>query len=148
VSATEPIARVPRAGVTVLTCMDTRIDPLAALGLAPGDAHVLRNAGGQATDDALRGLLLSQRLMGTTRVYLLHHTDCGLHGLDEDGFVEAIHAETGRRLPFRLGAFADVADDVRRAAAAVAQSPFLRQDEVRGFVLDVETGTVEEVTLP
>ena len=128
--------------------MDARIDPQHALGFDFGDAHVLRNAGGQATDDALRGLLLSQRLMGTRRVYLLHHTDCGLHGLDEEGFVEAVHAETGRRVPFRLGSFDDVKDDVRRAAATIAQSPFLLQDEVRGFVLDVATGDLEEVALP
>jgi carbonic anhydrase len=133
--------------VAVLACMDLRLDPLAILGL--DRAYVIRNAGGVVTDDAIRSLMLSQRLRGTTEVLLLHHTDCGLAGLDEAEVLDGIEAETGRRPPFALEAFADVDESVRRSVDRLRASPFLSQtDQIRGFVYDVDAQELREVHLP
>jgi carbonic anhydrase len=127
--------------------MDARLDPARALGLEEGDAHVIRNAGGSVTDDAIRSLLISQRLLGTSEIVLIHHTDCGMLGFQDDEVAAAIEADTGIRPPFALGGFADLEGDVRQSIARVKASPFLPATRsVRGFVYEVETGRLREVT--
>lgn len=126
--------------------MDCRVDPLAALGLAPGDAHVLRNAGGVVTDDVIRSLAISQRKLGTTSVRLIHHTDCGMLTLTDDSFRAELQDETGMTPPFAIESFADVEEDVRQSILRVSSSPFLlHRDDVRGFVYDVEDRQLREV---
>jgi carbonic anhydrase len=126
--------------------MDCRVDPLAALGLAPGDAHVLRNAGGVVTDDVIRSLAISQRKLGTTSVKLMHHTDCGMLTLTDDSFRAELRSETGMAPPFAIESFLDIEDDVRESILRVRSSPFLlHRDDVRGFVYDVEDGRLREV---
>ena len=136
----------PGRKVAVLACMDARLDPARALGLEEGDAHVIRNAGGVVSDDALRSLLISQRLLGTEEIVLVHHTDCGMLTFTDGEVKAAIEADTGIRPPFALEAFPDVEDDVRQSIARIAASPFLlHTDKVRGFVYDVKTGRLDEV---
>ena len=126
--------------------MDSRLDVFDALGLAIGDAHVLRNAGGIVTDDVIRSLALSQRLLGTTAVMLIHHDDCGLQRITEEAFRDELHRQAGVAPDFPIGAFTDVEESVRRSIARVVSSPFLsHRDEVRGFVYDVDTGALREV---
>lgn len=135
----------PRLRLAVLACMDARLDVERCLGLEAGDAHVIRNAGGLATDDALRSLLLSQRLLGTEEVALIHHTRCGLLGLREPEVLAQIEAETGERPPFPLGGFADLEEALRRGVETVRGCPFLpHRDRVRGFIYDVDTGRLLE----
>jgi carbonic anhydrase len=127
--------------------MDCRVDPLAALGLAPGDAHVLRNAGGVVTDDVIRSLAISQRKLGTSSVRLMHHTDCGMLTLTDDSFRAELQRETGMSPPFAIESFADIDDDVRQSMLRVRSSPFLlHRDDVRGFVYDVQDGQLREVS--
>jgi len=141
-----PHAVVPRRHVAIVTCMDSRIDTFHIFGLASGEVHVLRNAGGLITDDMLRSLVLSQRLLQTREVLLVHHTNCGLHNADEAGLRETIRAETGSEPPYPFGAFGDLDEAVRRAIARVREHPFLpHRDRVRGFVYAVETGQLREV---
>ncbi|HKE77194.1 MAG TPA: carbonic anhydrase [Acidimicrobiales bacterium] len=141
------LAAPPNLKVAVLACMDARFDPARALGLQEGDAHVIRNAGGTVTDDAIRSLLVSQRMLGTREIVVIHHTDCGMLGFRDDEAAAAIEAETGVRPPFALGAFGDLEDDVRQSVARIEASPFLpRTRSVRGFVYEVETGRLREVT--
>ncbi|MGO8686617.1 MAG: beta-class carbonic anhydrase [Candidatus Dormibacteria bacterium] len=136
----------PGRHLAVLACMDARLDIHALLGLRPGDAHVLRNAGGVATDDAIRSLIISQRRLGTRAVMLIHHTDCGMLGFRDDDLKADIERETGVRPPFALEAFTDLDDDVRRSVARIRLSPYLpHRDEVRGFVYDVHSGGLREV---
>ena len=136
----------PRLGLAIVTCMDARIDPVRLFGLKPGDAHVLRNAGGVVTDDVIRSLMLSQRLLGTRAVMLIHHTRCGAHGLAEESLKAQLQTEVGMRPPFALEAFADLDADVRQSMARIRHSPFLpHRDAVRGFVLDVDDGRLREV---
>jgi carbonic anhydrase len=136
----------PRHRVAVLACMDARLDVHRVLGLAEGDAHVIRNAGGQATDDAIRSLAISQRRMGTTEIVLIHHTDCGMAKVTEDQLNAEVRAETGREPPFLWGAFTDVAEDLRQTLAAVRTSRFIpHREHVRGFLLDVGSGRLQEV---
>jgi carbonic anhydrase len=137
----------PSKPVAVLTCMDARIDPHRMLGLDEGDAHVIRNAGGVANDDAIRSLAVSQRKLGTREVLVILHTDCGMRTFAEDDFVGQLAAETGERPGWETTDFHDEIDtDVRRALARVRESPFLPHvDVVRGFVYDVETGRLREV---
>ncbi|MFL5818185.1 MAG: beta-class carbonic anhydrase [Conexibacter sp.] len=139
----------PAKPVAVLTCMDARIDPHRMLGLAEGDAHVIRNAGGVANDDAIRSLVVSQRKLGTREVLVILHTDCGMRTFAEDAFVGELEAETGTRPTWETTAFhADIEADVRRAVARVRTSPFLlHRDAVRGFVYAVETGRLREVVV-
>lgn len=140
-----PPAR-PRLGLAVVACMDTRLDVLSALGLAPGDAHILRNAGGIVTDDVIRSLCLSQRLLGTGSVVLVHHTDCGLQGVSDQEFVSRLSAETGRRPPWEVGGFRRVEESVRASMARLAESPFLiRPMAVAGFVYETETGRLRQI---
>ena len=132
--------------VTVITCMDARIDPARILGFDDGDAHVLRNAGGVVTDDMLRSLILSQRLQGTEEIVLMHHTDCGMTTFDDAALQAQIEAETGERLPFALGAFTDIETDVLDAIERIVASPFVpKKNSIRGFVYEVETGRLREV---
>ncbi len=143
----EHLPSKPATGVAVITCMDARVDPARMLGLGNGDAHVIRNAGGAVTDDTIRSLLISQRLLGTTAVMVIHHTDCGMQTFTDDELKARIAAETGLRPPFALEAFPDLDDDVRQSVARIRSSPFVpRKDDVRGFVYDVDTGRLREVT--
>jgi carbonic anhydrase len=136
----------PKLGVAIVTCMDARIDPVRLFQLEPGDAHVLRNAGGVVTDDVIRSLMLSQRLLGTRAVMLIHHTRCGAHGLQEGQVKAELRSEVGMHPPFALEGFADLEAAVRQSMARIRHSPFLpHRDAVRGFVLDVDDGRLREV---
>src|SRR5215831_17035695 len=135
----------PAKKVAVLACMDARLDPAKVLGLQEGDAHVIRNAGGVVTDDAIRSLVISQRLLGTTEIVLIHHTGCGMTTFKDDAVKDAIEADTGIRPGFALEAFADADADVRQSIARLKASPFLNAGAVRGFVYQVETGLLREV---
>jgi carbonic anhydrase len=137
----------PAKQVVVLACMDARLNPYGALGLHEGDAHVIRNAGGVVTDDAIRSLTISQRLLGTREIVLIHHTDCGMLTFQDDDVKAAIEKDTGLRPPFALEAFADLEEDVRQSIRRIQASPFIpHKDAVRGFVYDVRTGQLNEVT--
>jgi carbonic anhydrase len=136
----------PRLRIAVLTCMDARIKLFDVLGLKHGDAHILRNAGGLATDDAMRSLLLSQHGLGTQEVMVIQHTDCGLHGLDDGDLAGRIEATTGHAVPFTFGGFDDVDASVQASVAQLRAAPWLvRRDAVRGFVYDVATNKLREV---
>jgi carbonic anhydrase len=136
----------PRLRVAVVACMDARLDVNRILGLEAGDAHVIRNAGGAVTDDTIRSLVISQRLLGTEEIILLHHTGCGMLTFKDEELKVQIEEETGIRPAFSMETFADVVADVRQSLRRVAQSPFIRkQASVRGFVYDVKTGRLEEI---
>ena len=136
----------PATHVAVLACMDARLNPYGILGLTEGDAHVIRNAGGVVTEDAIRSLTISQRLLGTTEIVLIHHTDCGMVTFRDDEVKDQITAETGIRPPFALEAFSDPDEDVRQSIARIKASPFIpHKDNIRGFVYEVEMGTLREV---
>jgi carbonic anhydrase len=142
------LPKQPAAGLAVVACMDSRIDLFGLLGVAVGDAHIIRNAGGIVTDDTIRSLLISQRLLATTEVMLIHHTDCGMLAFADDELAARIEADTGRRPPFALGAFADLDANVRESIARIKDSPFIpSRDGIRGFVYEVESGGLREVTL-
>lgn len=141
----EAQAAPPSRQVAVVTCMDARIDPLASLGLRPGEAHVIRNAGGVVTDDVLRSLAVSQHALGTREVLVLHHSRCGMEGLDEAGFLDGVERATGTRPPADVRGFADVEDDVREAVRTLRECPYLVTTDVRGAVYDVESGAVRTV---
>jgi carbonic anhydrase len=135
----------PRRKVAVLSCMDTRIDLYPMLGLERGDAHIIRNAGGLATDDAIRSLSASQRLLGTEEIVVLMHDGCGLHGASEDDFGQAL-AEDGAHPTWRLGAFDDIEATLRASLARLkAASELSARDQIRGFIFDPETGALREV---
>jgi carbonic anhydrase len=139
------VSAVPRRRVAVLTCMDARIDPLRALGLELGDAHVIRNAGGLVTEDALRSLCASQRLLGTEEIVVMMHQDCGLQGADDEAFAQEL-AHAGARPSWRLGAFADLEDTLRAGLARLRDSPELpAREHIRGLVFDPRSGKVREV---
>lgn len=135
----------PQLHLAVLTCMDSRLDLFGALGLELGDAHLVRNAGGLATDDAVRSLLLSQRLLGTRSVMVIHHTRCGLETFDEEALQADVAATFGARPPFRLGAYSDVDADVRATVTSLRESRFIDSTEIRGFVFSVDGGDLREV---
>jgi carbonic anhydrase len=137
----------PARKVAVLACMDARLDPAKALGLIEGDAHVIRNAGGVASEDAIRSLVISQRLLGTEEIILIHHTDCGMETFTDDAVKEQILADTGLRPNFALEAFPKADDDVKQTAARIRGNPFVPHKNIRGFVYEVETGTLREVGL-
>ncbi|MBJ7609675.1 MAG: carbonic anhydrase [Candidatus Dormibacteraeota bacterium] len=137
----------PARRVAVVACMDARLHVSQILGLEVGDAHVIRNAGGAVTDDTLRSLLISQRLLGTEEVILIHHTDCGMLTFTDDEVKTQVFEDTGIRPAFALEAFADLDEDVRQSIARITTSPLIpRRDRVRGFVYDVHTGSLREVT--
>jgi len=143
-----PLAAKPSRGLAVVTCMDARIDVLAALGLSTGEAHVLRNAGGVVSDDVIRSLAISQRRLGTREVMLIHHTNCGMETISDDGFSTELQEETGLAPDFPIESFADVESDVRASIKKARHSPFLpHRDEVRGFVYDVGNGRLREIRL-
>jgi carbonic anhydrase len=137
----------PGAKVAVLACMDARLDPAKALGLREGDAHVIRNAGGVASDDALRSLVISQRLLGTTEIILIHHTDCGMEKFTDDDVKDQIVADTGLRPSFALEAFPKAEEDVKQTAARIKASPFVPHKNIRGFIYEVESGRLREIAL-
>ena len=141
------LALPPARRFAILTCMDARLDPAKFAGLAEGDAHVIRNAGGRASDDAIRSLVISHKLLGTNEWFVIHHTDCGMLTFSDDEVKAAIEADTGLRPSFALEAFPDLAADVRQSIARIETSPFVpRKDNVRGFVYDVGTGRLDEVS--
>ena len=135
----------PARGVAVVACMDSRMPLFGMLGLDVGDAHVIRNAGGVVTPDTLRSLAISQHLLGTRAVVLVHHTDCGLNKATDEEFAELVERTTGHRLPFEARAFADVDADVRESIELIRAAPYLLSTEVRGTVYDVATGMLREV---
>jgi carbonic anhydrase len=137
----------PARKVAIVARMDARLNPYGLLGLEEGDAHVIRNAGGVITDDEIRSLAISQRLLGTEEIMLIHHTDCGMLTFTDDQFREDLRQDTGLKPQWAAECFADVADDVRQSIARIQASPFIpRKDAIRGFVYDVETGRLDEVT--
>jgi carbonic anhydrase len=136
----------PAAGVAVIACMDARLNVYGILGLAEGQAHVIRNAGGVVTDDEIRSLAISQRLLGTTEIILIHHTDCGMLTFTDDGFKGDIEAETGIKPTWAAEAFSDLDADVRQSIRRIQASPFVpHTDAIRGFVFDIGTGLLTEV---
>ena len=139
----------PGKRVAVLACMDARLDVHKILGLEEGDAHVIRNAGGVVSDDAIRSLVISQRLLGTQEIVLIHHTDCGMLTFHDDEVKQQIENDTGLRPPFALEAFSDLEQDVRQSIGRIEASPFIpEKSSVRGFVYDVRTGRLQEVKVP
>jgi carbonic anhydrase len=136
----------PGKKVAVVACMDARLSPYGALGLKEGDAHVIRNAGGVVTDDEIRSLAISQRLLGTEEIILIHHTDCGMLTFTDDQFKRAIQDEVGIKPPWSAEAFGDLDEDVRQSIARIKASPFIpKKNSVRGFVYDVSDGRLREV---
>jgi carbonic anhydrase len=136
----------PARKVAVLACMDARLNPYGLLGLSEGDAHVIRNAGGVVTEDEIRSLSISQRLLGTEEIVLIHHTDCGMLTFTDDEFKRGIQDETGLKPHWAAEAFPDVDEDVRQSLARIKASPFIpRKESVRGFVYQVEDGKLREV---
>ena len=137
----------PAKKLAVLACMDARLNPYAILGLRDGDAHIIRNAGGVVTDDEIRSLAISQRLLGTEEIVLIHHTDCGMLTFTDDEFKRAIQEDVGIKPTWAAEAFPDLDEDVRQSIARIKASPFIpRKDSVRGFVYEVETGRLREVS--
>ena len=136
----------PAKKVAVVACMDARLNVYGALGLQEGDAHVIRNAGGVVTDDEIRSLAISQRLLGTEEIILIHHTDCGMLTFTDDAFKTQVQQETGIKPEWAVEAFPDLDEDVRQSIARIKASPFIpRKDAIRGFVYEVETGRLREV---
>src|ERR1700724_3540104 len=141
-----PLPLPPSKHVAVLACMDARLDVHGLLGIKEGEAHVIRNAGGVVTDDEIRSLAISQRLLGTTEIILIHHTDCGMLTFTDDSFKRSIQDETGIKPQWAAEAFTDLAEDVRQSIARIKASPFIPHKEaIRGFVFDVATGKLNEV---
>ena len=137
----------PARKLAVLACMDARLNPYALLGLREGDAHILRNAGGVVTDDEIRSLAISQRLLGTEEIILIHHTDCGMLTFTDDEFKRSVLDDVGIKPAWAVEAFSDLDEDVRQSVARIKASPFIpRKDSVRGFVYEVESGRLREVT--
>ena len=141
-----PLPLPPAKRLAIVACMDSRLDLFDALGLAVGDAHVIRNAGGVITPDQIRSLAISQRLMGTREIVLIHHTDCGMLTFNDEAFKRAIHDEVGIRPDWSSESFSDLDEDVRESLARIRMSPFIpHTDQVRGFVFDVATGRLREI---
>ena len=142
-----PLPLPPSAHVAVVACMDARLNVYAILGLGDGQAHVIRNAGGVITDDEIRSLAISQRLLGTSEIVLIHHTDCGMLTFTDDAFKRAIQDETGIKPAWSAEAFGDLDEDVRQSIARIKASPFIpHTGAIRGFVFDVATGKLNEVS--
>jgi carbonic anhydrase len=137
----------PAKKVAILACMDARLDPAQILGLEAGDAHVIRNAGGAVTDDAIRSLAISQHLLGTEEIVLIQHTDCGMQKFSDDEIAERLEQHAGEPPPFRAHTFKDLEQNLRESVSALENSPFLlRTDAVRGFVYDVDSGRLTEIS--
>ena len=143
---TGPLPLPPAKHVAVLACMDARLDVYRALGIAEGESHVIRNAGGVVTDDEIRSLAISQHLLGTQEIILIHHTDCGMLTFTDDQLAAKLESETGQRPTWTAESFTTLHDDVRKSLTRITDSPFIpHKNSVRGFVFDVATGTLEEV---
>ena len=140
-----PLPLPPSKQVAVVACMDARLDVYRILGLGAGEAHVIRNAGGVITDDEIRSLAISQRLLGTREIILIHHTDCGMLTFTDDEFRSRLQEETGIRPEWAVEAFSDLDQDVRQSIRRIEASPFIPRKNVRGFVYDVATGALREV---
>jgi carbonic anhydrase len=141
-----PLPLPPSKHVAVVACMDARLNVYGALGLHEGEAHVIRNAGGVVTEDEIRSLAISQRLLGTEEIILIHHTDCGMLTFTDDGFKRSIQDEIGIKPPWAPESFTDLDEDVRQSIARIKASPFVpKKDSIRGFVFDVATGELVEV---
>jgi carbonic anhydrase len=137
----------PARRIAIVACMDARLNPYALLGLHEGDAHVIRNAGGVITDDEIRSLAISQRLLGTEEIMLIHHTDCGMLTFRDDDFRRQVQQDTGIKPEWPAESFDDLEGDVRQSIARIKASPFIpKKDQVRGFVYEVATGALREVT--
>jgi carbonic anhydrase len=144
--AKDDLPAPPRKRVAIVACMDARVNPYGIFGLTEGDAHVIRNAGGAVTDDAIRSLAISQRLLGTEEIILVHHTDCGMLTFTDEAFARQIQDDTGIRPPWAAEAFSDLDQDVRQSMARIQASPFIpKKSATRGFVFDVKTGRLREV---
>jgi len=145
-SFTGPLPLPPSKHIAVVACMDARINVYGVLGLGEGEAHVIRNAGGVITEDEIRSLAISQRLLGTQEIILIHHTDCGMLTFTDDGFKKSIFDETGQRPAWAAEAFVDEAEDVTQSINRIKASPFIPlKESIRGFVFDVATGKLNEV---
>jgi carbonic anhydrase len=141
-----PLPIRPRKGVVVLACMDARLRIYGLLGLEEGDAHIIRNAGGVASEDAIRSIIVSQRLLGTKEIIIIHHTDCGMETFSDEAMADAIERDTGIRPEFSFEAFPSAKDDVATTKARLIASPFIpHRDQIRGFLFDVATGELHEV---
>jgi carbonic anhydrase len=137
----------PGRKIAILACMDARLNPYGLLGLSEGDAHVIRNAGGVVSDDAIRSLAISQNLLGTEEIMLIHHTDCGMLTFSDDELAEKLEGDTGQRPEWRALSFSDLEQDVREGIERIRSSPFIpRTDSVRGFVYEVESGRLREIS--
>ena len=146
-SFTGPLPLPPAKGTAVVACMDARLNVYAILGLREGESHVIRNAGGVVTEDEIRSLAISQRLLGTTEIILIHHTDCGMLTFTDDSFRRSIQDETGIKPPWSAESFTDLEEDVGQSVARIMASPFIpHKDAIRGFVFDVATGKLNEVS--
>ena len=146
-SFTGALPMPPSKHLAVVACMDARLNVYEILGLADGEAHVIRNAGGVITDDEIRSLAISQRLLGTTEIILIHHTDCGMLTFTDDAFKQSIQEDTGIKPAWAVEAFASLDGDVRQSIARIKASPFVpHTDAIRGFVFDVATGKLNEVS--
>ncbi len=142
-----PLPMPPARGIAIVACMDARLNVYGMLGLGEGEAHVIRNAGGVITDDEIRSLAISQRLLGTREIMLIHHTDCGMLTFTDDGFKRSIQDETGIKPAWSAESFTDLDGDVRQSIARIQASPFIpHKDAIRGFVFDVATGKLHEVS--
>lgn len=143
---TGPLPLPPSRHVAVVACMDARLDVYRALGIQEGESHVIRNAGGVVTEDEIRSLAISQRLLGTKEIILIHHTDCGMLTFTDDEFKAAIHAEVGIKPAWAAESFSDLEADVRQSIQRIVTNPFIpHRDQVRGFIFDVATGELIEV---
>ncbi len=146
-SFTGPLPMPPSKQVAVIACMDARLNVYGILGLGDGEAHVIRNAGGVVTDDAIRSLAISQRLLGTREIILIHHTDCGMLTFSDDDFKRAIQDDTGIKPAWAAEAFGDLDEDVRQSVSRIKANPFVpHKDAIRGFVFDVASGKLREVS--
>lgn len=139
------LTAAPLSGVAIIACMDARLDVEEALGLRTGDAHIIRNAGGLATDDAIRSLIVSQELLGTDEVLVIGHTECGLEGADEEALRQGLRARTGRDLAVAFGSFESVETSVRAQVEALRRHPWVRPVPIHGLIFDVATGRLVEV---
>jgi carbonic anhydrase len=139
------LTAAPLSGLAVLACMDARLDVEEALGLRTGDAHIIRNAGGLATDDAIRSIIISQQLLGTNEVLVIGHTGCGLLAADEEGLRERLASQTGRRLDLAFGSFVDLDDSVRAQVERLRAHPWIKRVPVHGLVFEVESGRLYEI---
>ncbi|MFL5842374.1 MAG: beta-class carbonic anhydrase [Thermoleophilaceae bacterium] len=145
-SSTDDLPQRPARRTAVLACMDARLDPARILGFQEGDAHVIRNAGGVVSDDAIRSLAISQNLLGTEEIILIHHTNCGMLTFTDEQFAQQLEEQAGELPQWRAHTFSDLEDNLRASIAAIQESPFIPSKKVRGFIYEVESGRLREVS--